>query len=245
MFHEDALFPLRSEYVITDGPSQRDDDVDSRCNNKGAYAMTNTVTERRVTTPSTEPASHEKVHELRNRLYASSLAFRAICTMLDKGNTQAARAAAETMLAKLNNELEDSRDCDLSETSTELQGYGVRVLVVEDDDMEAQLLWSYLTEKGYEVNLARDGIDALTRLKSNALPDIVLLDMNMPRLDGSKTITSIRSDERLRDLTLIAISGTEATNDNMRKARRNVDFWITKPADPERIIGAIQELACR
>lgn len=55
-----------------------------------------------------EVISRERVHELRNRLYASSLAFRAICMMLDKGDPQAARAAAETMLAKLNDELDES-----------------------------------------------------------------------------------------------------------------------------------------
>ncbi|MCB9873241.1 MAG: methyltransferase domain-containing protein [Planctomycetaceae bacterium] len=189
--------------------------------------------------------TREQVHELRNRLYAASLAFRAICRMLDDGKSTAARTAAEAMLANLSDELHDSHECNVGRCVSNSDGDAQRVLLVEDDDMEAHLLSDYLTERGYEVTRAKDGIDALRQLNDGPLPDVVLLDMNMPRLDGPKTITSIRTSDRLKDLTLIAVSGTDATSADMQKARRNVNLWITKPADPERIAGAILELSQR
>ena len=241
MLYEDTTFmgssPARTHGTCRENGHNREV---AECRNDGTLDMTNAVAH---TDDPTEAATREKVHELRNRLYASSLALRAICTMLDKGNTRAARAAAETMLAKLSDELDESRDSAPNTTDTRTQAGRLHVLIVEDDDMEAQLLSGYLSEEGYEVSRARDGIDALSQLKAGPLPDLVLLDMNMPRLDGPKTITSIRSDESLRDLTLIAISGTDATTTEMQKARRSVNFWITKPADPERITAAILELA--
>jgi|GEM_PF-422135 len=187
--------------------------------------------------------TREQVHELRNRLYAASLAFRAICRMLDDGKSTAARTAAEAMLANLSDELHDSHECHVGRCDSNCEGDAQRVLLVEDDDMEAHLLSDYLTERGYEVTHAKDGIDALRRLNDGPLPEVVLLDMNMPRLDGPKTITSIRTSDRLKDLILIAVSGTDATSANMQKARRNVTLWITNPADPERIAGAILEFS--
>lgn len=92
--------------------------------------------------------------------------------------------------------------------------------------MEAQLLSGYPSEEGDEVTRACDGIDALSQLNTGPL---------------SKTITSIRSDECLRALTLIAVSGNDASTSEMQQARRNVNFWITKRADAERITGAIVE----
>jgi demethylmenaquinone methyltransferase/2-methoxy-6-polyprenyl-1,4-benzoquinol methylase len=192
-----------------------------------------------------EMPTREQVHELRNRLYAASLAFRAICRMLDDGKSTAARAAAEAMLANLSDELHDSHERNVGRCVSNSDGDAQRVLLVEDDDMEAHLLSDYLTERGYEVTRAKDGIDALRRLNDGPLPEVVLLDMNMPRLDGPKTITSIRMSDRLKDLTLIAVSGTDATSADMQRARRNVNLWITKPADPERIAGAILEFSQR
>ncbi len=187
-------------------------------------------------------STRAQIHELRNRLYASSLAFRAICRLLDSGQVDKARIAAETMLAKVNGELHESRDDVVDQRRFEEGSNALKVLLVEDDDMEAHLLSAQMAELGYQVIHVRDGIAALQQLKLAPLPDVVLLDMNMPRLDGPKTVTSIRSNTQLKDLTLIAVSGSDATSANMQKARRNVDFWITKPADPERIVGAIREL---
>ncbi len=186
-------------------------------------------------------ATREQVHELRNQLYAASLAFRAICKFIDREKPSAARAAAATMLENLTGQLEDSRDGGAICVQDELNA-PIRVLLVEDDDMEAQLLADYLTEKSYSVSRARDGLEALSRLKAE-VPDIVLIDMNMPRLDGPKTVRSIRADERLKELTLVAISGATESSPTMQKTRQSVDLWITKPADPRRIAGAILEMA--
>ena len=82
-----------------------------------------------------------------------------------------------------------------------------RALVVEDDDNERELLAGCLRVSGFDVETAADGLQAMVRLTEKA-PDVVLLDIHMPRFDGRKTISAIRNNPDYRGLKLFAVSGT-------------------------------------
>src|SRR5579884_226453 len=84
----------------------------------------------------------------------------------------------------------------------------VRTLVVEDDANQRALLAGLLRVKGCDCDTAADGHDALSYLKSNERPDVVLLDMIMPGLDGPQTLAAIRAEPRLAGLKVFAVSGT-------------------------------------
>src|SRR5205085_8039626 len=82
-----------------------------------------------------------------------------------------------------------------------------KALVVEDDTNERELLAGFLRMAGLDVVTAGDGADALDHLRGAPLPDVVLLDMVLPRCDGPETIRAIRHDPQLRGVRIFAVTG--------------------------------------
>ncbi|MCA9263950.1 MAG: response regulator, partial [Planctomycetales bacterium] len=115
-------------------------------------------------------------------------------------------------------------------------------LIVEDDDNERSLLAAYLRMRGYAVEEATDGISAIEYLKTHSNPDVVLVDMNMPRLNGAKMVSRIRHTPRWRDLRVFGVSGSERSQWRLPLGERGVDRWFCKPVDPESIVHEIDEL---
>lgn len=111
----------------------------------------------------------------------------------------------------------------------------LRALLVDDNDNESRLLSSYLKIKGIEVTTAKDGRDAMQRI-SQSEPDIVLLDMSMPRFDGRWTIDRIRKDQHLEDITVFAVSGTDQADSDVEVGPRGVNGWFRKPLNPDDLI---------
>ena len=114
----------------------------------------------------------------------------------------------------------------------------VRALLVDDNDNEVRLLSSYLRIKGVEVSVASDGQQAMKKIETDN-PDVVLLDMNMPEFDGRWTIDQIRHDRQLNDLTVFAVSGTPATESDVKVGPGGVNSWFHKPLNPENLVSAI------
>lgn len=111
-----------------------------------------------------------------------------------------------------------------------------RALLVEDNLNESRLLAGYLRTKQYDVALAGNGQEALDYLEENQSPDIVLLDMQMPGMDGATTIRRFREDERHRSLKVFAVSGGDPTDYGVNVGPDGVDAWFPKPLDPEALV---------
>src|SRR4051812_30451214 len=91
------------------------------------------------------------------------------------------------------------------------------ILVVDDEPAIRRFLSMALKCEGYEVLQAEDGLDALQQLQaSDSLPDVMLLDLRMPRMDGPELLRIIQTDARLRLLPVLALSATQGTNDAAR-----------------------------
>lgn len=114
-----------------------------------------------------------------------------------------------------------------------------RVLLVEDDVNERSLLASYLQMRGMEITTAQDGQDAVDYLSLHAPPDVVLLDMHMPRCDGRQLVERLRADAALRRVKLFAVSGTNPRLLGVPDGAKGVDRWYAKPVDPERLVDGI------
>lgn len=114
-----------------------------------------------------------------------------------------------------------------------------RAMIVDDNKNEANLLASYLRLKGFSVEMAHDGKDAILQLTQGQMPSIVLLDMNMPRFDGRWTITQIRRSHRMNSTKVYAISGVDQVGSGVEVGPRGVDEWFTKPLNPESLIDRI------
>jgi CheY-like chemotaxis protein len=118
-----------------------------------------------------------------------------------------------------------------------------RALLVEDDRNERELLASYLRMAGIEVDVAGDGCDALEYLRRPEPPDVVLLDMGLPRCDGATAVRIIRGDPQLARLKIIAVSGHSPEEFEVACGRRGVDRWFLKPIDPAALLRDIERIA--
>ena len=105
-----------------------------------------------------------------------------------------------------------------------------RALLVEDDQNERELLAGFLRLSGFAVDTAGDGCDALDHLRVGERPDVVLLDMGLPRCDGATTAREIRRDQAYARLRIFAVSGHSPNEYNLD--RGSIDRWFAKPLDP-------------
>jgi two-component system, NtrC family, sensor kinase len=113
------------------------------------------------------------------------------------------------------------------------------ILVVDDTLANLQLLVSILTENGYKVRPAKDGSQALSATQSAPI-DLILLDINMPQMDGYEVCTKLKSDPKTRDIPVIFIS---ALNDVLDKVKAfgvgGVDY-VTKPFQVEEVLARVE-----
>jgi carbon storage regulator CsrA len=116
-----------------------------------------------------------------------------------------------------------------------------RALLVEDDRNECELLASFLRHSGLEVDTAGDGWDALDALRSRGRPDVVLLDMGLPRCDGPATVRHIRRDPALAGLKIFAVSGHLPGEFDLPSGPAGVDRWFHKPLDPAELVRDLTE----
>jgi CheY-like chemotaxis protein len=109
-----------------------------------------------------------------------------------------------------------------------------RILVVDDSAMNRLVLQKALLEDGHTPVLAEDGLQALEVLRTEDEPpiDVVLLDLEMPVLDGYETLDRIKADERLRHLPVIVISSVEELESVVRCIENGAADYLPKPFDP-------------
>jgi CheY-like chemotaxis protein len=117
-----------------------------------------------------------------------------------------------------------------------------RVLVVDDDEVIRQLIAVNLQLEGFEVVTAVDGQDCLDRVRDIA-PDVITLDVMMPRLDGWVTAVKLRDDPLTRDIKVVMITARAQEHDIRRGHEIGVDAYVTKPFDPAELIRTVRELA--
>lgn len=115
-----------------------------------------------------------------------------------------------------------------------------RTLLVEDDANERELLAGLLSLNGFECDTAEDGQAALDFLASHERPDIVLMDMLMPRCDGPEAVARIRRDPRFAGLKIFAVSGTAPNEFGVPTGPEGVDGWFPKPLNPRTFWDALQ-----
>ena len=111
-----------------------------------------------------------------------------------------------------------------------------KALLVEDNANERELLARFLRLGGFDVDTAGDGADALDYLHRQNRPDVVLLDMGLPRCDGPTTVREIRRDRGLAGLKVVAVSGHTPEEYNLGRGPGGVDRWFCKPVDPAELL---------
>ncbi|MBA3272853.1 MAG: response regulator [Chthoniobacterales bacterium] len=120
-----------------------------------------------------------------------------------------------------------------------------RVLIVEDTAIARQSLAKILKYEGHEAQCAANGIEALAALeKSHPLPDVVLLDLMMPKMDGVKFLETLRADQRFRALPVIVMTGSMDSSSLTRIRALGVEALLTKASfDLEDLLMRLHERA--
>jgi len=119
-----------------------------------------------------------------------------------------------------------------------------RILVVDDEIYIVHILEFTLTMEGYEVLTAADGEEALRRVEQDR-PDLVVLDIMMPKLDGYEVLRHIRGDEEFKQLPVILLSAKGRPIDREMGLEVGADDYIVKPFSPRRLLEKIQDLLDR
>src|SRR5918992_4419705 len=117
-----------------------------------------------------------------------------------------------------------------------------RVLVVDDDEVIRQLIAVNLQLEGFEVATAVDGQDCLDKVR-DVDPDVITLDIMMPRLDGWVTAVRLREDAATRHIKVVLITARAQDHDIQRGQEIGVDAYVTKPFDPAELIRTVRDLA--
>lgn len=127
-------------------------------------------------------------------------------------------------------------------TATDPQTATLRVLVVDDDEDLRLLVATRMERHGHEVMTARNGTEALAMARA-AKPDVAILDVMMPELDGFAVTRELRADERTKDITIVVLSGRAGAADRDFAFRSGADDYLLKPFDPKelysRVLGAV------
>lgn len=114
-----------------------------------------------------------------------------------------------------------------------------RILLVEDNDSSRDMLSRRLRKHSFEVTTATTGQEALDMARREQ-PDVILLDMSLPVMDGWAAVRELRADARLRHIPVIALTAHAAQEDRERSIEAGCDEHETKPVDMPRLLSTIE-----
>ena len=116
-----------------------------------------------------------------------------------------------------------------------------KILLVEDNQMNRDMLSRRLRRKGFEVLLATDGQEGVSLARSGA-PDLILMDMSLPTMDGWTAARLLKSDTDTRSIPIIALTAHAMRGDRDKALDAGCDEYETKPVNLARLLGKIESL---
>ena len=118
---------------------------------------------------------------------------------------------------------------------------GVKVLVIDDSKTIRRSAENLLTKEGYDVITATDGFDALAKI-ADSRPEIIFVDIMMPRLDGYQTCALIKNNSEFKTTPVVMLSSKDGLFDKAKGRIVGSDRYITKPFSKEELLGTIRTL---
>ena len=116
-----------------------------------------------------------------------------------------------------------------------------QLLIVDDDRNTREGYRTYLSGKGFDVRALDGGVDALEFAKA-AAPDLVVLDLGLPDIDGWEVARRLKGDDETRAIPIIAFSGRSMQHEQVSALRAGCDVYLTKPCAPDKLLGAVRKL---
>lgn len=132
----------------------------------------------------------------------------------------------------------------------ETVGRPMEILLVEDGLMDARLTIAALQKSGvkHRLTLTRDGDEAIKFLRREGLfarvprPDLVLLDLHLPKKDGREVLDDIRSDPNLKQIPVVVLTASDDPEDRLKTELLNIDGYLTKPVDFDHFLTIVRQL---
>jgi two-component system, cell cycle response regulator DivK len=115
------------------------------------------------------------------------------------------------------------------------------ILIVEDNEMNRDMLSRRLERKGYQILIAVDGAEGVDVARAQ-LPDLILMDMSLPVVDGWEATRRIKADANLKHIPIIALTAHAMANDREKALDAGCDEYDTKPIELPRLLGKIESL---
>jgi len=133
---------------------------------------------------------------------------------------------------------------------TNFSGRAIEILLVEDNPGDVRLTIEGLNEAKVRNNLqvARDGVEALEFLRRQGRfadavrPDLILLDLNLPRMDGREVLAEVKSDPDLKAIPVVVLTTSSAEQDILHSYQLQANCYITKPVDLEQFIKVVRSI---
>jgi len=116
-----------------------------------------------------------------------------------------------------------------------------KILLVDDEPHIIMMLENRMKHAGYEVITASDGQEALTKAKKEN-PDLIILDLMLPKLDGYKVCRMLKFDEKYKHIPIIMLSARAQEADKKMGETVGADGYVTKPFEPQVLLGKVKEL---
>jgi CheY-like chemotaxis protein len=118
---------------------------------------------------------------------------------------------------------------------------GPLVLIVEDYEDAREMYAEYLKYSGFRVAEARNGLEAL-EIAQKLLPDVILMDLALPGMDGWEATRKLKSDERTRRIPVIAVTGHALSGHSDTARRAGCDAFVSKPCLPDALVAEVRKM---
>ena len=115
-----------------------------------------------------------------------------------------------------------------------------KILIVEDNEMNRDMLSRRLERKGFDVVMAEDGKVGVDMSKSES-PDLILMDLSLPVMDGWEATSTIKADDETRNIPIIVLTAHAMAGDREKALEAGADEYDTKPIEFKRLLGKIKE----
>jgi CheY-like chemotaxis protein len=116
-----------------------------------------------------------------------------------------------------------------------------KILLVEDQEMNRDMLARRLTKRGFEVSIAVDGAEGVEKARSES-PDLILMDMSLPVMDGWEATRTLKADEATQAIPVIALTAHAMSTDREKALEAGCDAYETKPVELPRLLEAMEKL---
>ncbi|QDU10868.1 response regulator [Gimesia aquarii] len=187
-----------------------------------------------------DPDANQKLHAIRNQLNVVNLGLHLYREQCNAGLVDAANLTFLKVLDDLE-KMDRNAEVDSNSQDERKKESLFRILLVEDDPRQRELLAGFLSMRGCDVATAIDGEDALNWLSMNQWPDFLVLDLRMPKCSGAETVRRVRLNPENPQLKIFAVTGASPSEFDLDQGRNGIDCWFPKPLNPEALVETMNQ----